>query len=116
VCHVPHGIANAILLPYVLEYNLEKVSPYIAEICPMLGGATEQGEPKHQAMQTIALIRQMQKALNAMSGLPLRLLDAGVPEDRIPVIAKAAINDGALIFNPVEAEYEDALGVLKRAF
>ncbi|MEN6446875.1 MAG: iron-containing alcohol dehydrogenase [Syntrophaceae bacterium] len=116
VCHVPHGIANAILLPYVLEYNFEKVSPDIAEICPMLGGTPEPGEPKHQALQTISLIRQMQKALNAMSGLPLRLRDAGVPEDRIPVIARAAINDGALIFNPVEAEYEDALGVLKRAF
>lgn len=116
VCHVPHGMANAILLPHVLEYNLGKIPAYIGEISPMLGGSTFFGNHGQQALNTIALIRGLLKELKDISGLPTRLRDAGVTEDRLPDIAKAAINDGSLIFNPVEVDQADALGILKRAF
>jgi alcohol dehydrogenase len=116
ICHVPHGIANGIFLPFVLEYNLGKVARYIAEICPMLGETELSGDAKQDALKTIALIRQMQNSLNKASGLPLRLRDAGVTADKLPAIAKGTINDGSLAFNPVEADYDDALKVLNNAF
>jgi alcohol dehydrogenase len=116
VCHVPHGVANGIFLPYVLEYNIEKVTQYIAEIYPMLGGTDSSGDLKQDAMKTIALVRQLQNSLNKISGLPLRLRDTGVTGDKLPAIAKATINDGSLVFNPVDADYEDALRVLNNAF
>jgi len=116
VCHIPHGIANAILLPFVLEYNLDSIPQYISEIAPMLGGSAFNGEPKQGALNTIALVRGMLDKLKVISGLPIRLSEAGVPEDKLPDIARAGINDGSLVFNPVEADYDDALGVLKRAF
>jgi alcohol dehydrogenase class IV len=46
----------------------------------------------------------------------IRLRDAGVTADKLPAIAKAAINDGSLAFNPVDADYDDALKVLNLAF
>ncbi len=116
VCHVPHGIANGIFLPFVLEYNLEKVAPYISEICPMLGATDRSGDPQKDARKTIVLIRTLQRSLHDASGLPLRLRDAGVTADKLPAIAKAAINDGSLAFNPTEADYQDALRVINNAF
>ncbi|MCP4576610.1 MAG: iron-containing alcohol dehydrogenase [Deltaproteobacteria bacterium] len=37
-------------------------------------------------------------------------------EDQLPEAAEAAINDGALVYNPREVSYEDALGVYRKAF
>ncbi|MFY9396919.1 MAG: iron-containing alcohol dehydrogenase [Desulfomonilia bacterium] len=116
VCHVPHGMANAILLPHVLEYNIDKVPQYIAEISSMLGGSIEYLEDREQAMVTISLIKNLLSRLNKSSGLPIRLRDAGVTEDKLPLIAKAAVNDGALIFNPVDMTVDEALTLLEKAY
>lgn len=116
VCHVPHGMANAILLPWCLEYNLEKVPDAIAELSGLLGGAGAYLEPREQAEETISLIRNLMKKLNRLSGLPLRLRDANVTENKLPESAEAAINDGALVYNPREVTYEDALRVYEKAY
>jgi len=116
VCHVPHGIANAILLPWCLEYNIPKVPEYIAELSGLLGGARAYLEPLEQAEETISLIRNLLKKLNRISGIPEKLRDAKVEEDQLPEAAEAAINDGALVYNPREVSYEDALAVYGKAF
>jgi alcohol dehydrogenase len=116
VCHVPHGMANAILLPHVLEYNIDKVPQYIAEISGMLGGSIDYLEDREQAMTTISLVKNLLDRLNKASGLPIRLRDAGVTEDKLPAIAQAAINDGALIFNPADMTLDEALALLKKAY
>ncbi|HON38687.1 MAG: iron-containing alcohol dehydrogenase [Desulfomonilia bacterium] len=116
VCHVPHGIANAILLPHGLEFNIQSIPRPIAELSGMLGGSIEFMEEKEQAMVTVSLVKNLLGRLNRISGLPVRLRDAGVAEDKLPAIASAAINDGALAFNPVEVSYDEALEVLKKAY
>jgi alcohol dehydrogenase len=116
VCHVPHGVANGILLPYGMEYNIPKVPQYMAEVSGMLGNSIEYQEPAAQAQVSVSLVRNLMGRLNAISGLPVRLRDAGVSEENLPAIARTAINDGALILNPVEVSYDEALEVLKKAF
>jgi len=116
VCHVPHGLANAILLPHGLEYNIASVPQYIAELSGMLGGSIEYMEVRDQAMVTVSLVKNLLSRLNRISGIPMRLRDAGVSEDKLPAIARGAVNDGALAFNPAEVSYEEALEVLKQAF
>jgi len=116
VCHVPHGVANAILLPYGLEYNIPGIPCYIAELSGMLGGSIEYLEEKEQAMVTVSLVRNLLSRLNRISGLPVRLSEAGVPEDKLPAIASATINDGAMAFNPLEVSYDEALEVLRKAY
>ncbi len=116
VCHVPHGMANAILLPWCLEYNMEKGPESIAELSEVLGGARGYLEVREQAGETVALIRNLLKRLNSVCGLPVRLKDAKAAEDKLPETARAAINDGALIYNPREVSYEDALLIYKKAY
>lgn len=116
VCHVPHGMANGILLPWGLEYNLPKSAAYTAELSGPLGSEPTYLDTLEQAKVTIRLVRNLEQRLNEISGLPLRLRDAGVTEDKLPLIAKVALNDGCLNYNPVEVAYDDALEVLKKAF
>ena len=116
VCHVPHGVANAILLPWSLQYNIPKVPEYIAELSGLLGGAGAYLKPVEQAEETVSLIRNLLKKLNSVSGIPQSLRDAKVEKDQLPDAAEAAINDGALIYNPREVSYEDALSVYQKAF
>ena len=49
-------------------------------------------------------------------GLPTRLSQVGVEREDLPAIARAAINDGAMIVNPVEADEDDVLRILEKAF
>ena len=116
VCHVPHGVANAILLPWCLQYNIPKVPEYIAELSGLLGGAGAYLKPVEQAEETVSLIRNLLKTLNSVSGIPQKLRDAKVEKDQLSDAAQAAINDGALIYNPREISYEDALHVYQKAF
>lgn len=118
VCHVPHGCAMAILLPYGMEYNLKANAGVYAELLLPLAGPEEYArtEADKRAPRTITVIRELNTKLNKLAGLPLRLRDAGVKREQLPEIAKMAQGDGSLIFNPVEAVYEDLLEILKAAY
>jgi alcohol dehydrogenase len=115
VARVPHGVANAILLPWGMENNLEKAGHIIAELAPLLG-AEAKGSQMDQAKAAIQAVRDMQKRLKEMADLPTALRDAGVKEDQLEDIARAAINDGAVTYNPEDVTYETALEILKKAF
>jgi len=121
VCHVPHGIANSILLPYGLEFYVgksPKVKEYIESLLLHLAGPEVyvQTPPAERAAKTIATIRSMTAELKKLSGLPVRLSEAGVTEDKLERIAQTALNDGAVAFSPVEVSLTEALGVLKAAY
>ena len=125
LCHVPHGIANSILLPFGLEFYIEKgpktkskVKTNIENLLLAFVGPEEfVGVPvAERAKATVAAIRNITEELNKLSGIPLRLREAGVPEDKLGQIAQATIDDGTAAFFPVEVSYEEALGVLKAAY
>ena len=100
----------------MLEYNSEKIPECVAELSCVLGGETDKTEARQQAMITASLVRDLLTRLNKISGIPVRLRDAGVTEDKLPAIAKLTINDGSLVYNPREVTCDDALSILKRAF
>jgi alcohol dehydrogenase len=75
-----------------------------------------QTQPADRATKTVAAIRNLTGELKKLSGLPVRLSEAGVTEDKLESIAKATLNDGAVAFSPVEVSFEEALGVLKAAY
>ncbi len=116
VCHVPHGVANGILLPWGLEYNLPRVAPQIAELSQPLGAAMTCPDPLDQARVTIRLVRDLGSRLNEICGLPIRLRDAGVTEDKLASVVSVAVNDGCLMYNPLDVTRDDALKVLRKAF
>ena len=124
VCHVPHGIANSILLPYGLEFYIgksgksPKTKEYIEMLLMHVAGPEiyVQTPPAERAAKSIATIRNITGELKKLCGLPVRLSEAGVTEDKLESIAQTALNDGALSFSPVEVSFDEALSVLKAAY
>ena len=63
------------------------------------------------------MIRQMRDELNRRCKLPRTLSETGkVTQDQLSKLADMALDDGSIIFNPVDVEREDALAVLNNAW
>ncbi len=118
IAHIHHGTAMAIILPVVMEYNLGKIAHYYAELLlPLAGDEVFASTPfSDRARRSIQTIRDLNAALSDLCGLPLSLKEAGVEESQFEEIARTAIDDGSLIFNPEEVEFDDALEILKAAY
>jgi alcohol dehydrogenase class IV len=110
--HLPHGLSNALLLPYVMEYNLVASPKRYADVAIALG-CKEEGDDIATAKKGAEKI----KALIKDCGLPLQLRDAGVTEDAIPAMAEAAMKIQRLLKNnPREVTEADAINIYKAAF
>ncbi|MDE3229510.1 MAG: iron-containing alcohol dehydrogenase, partial [Chloroflexota bacterium] len=97
ICHVlggsaglAHGDANGVMLPHVMRFNLEAVAPLLAPAAVALGGA----EP--DAAEAVRLVAELTKRL----GLPQRLRDLGVAEERLPELARIAFENRTVRNNP----------------
>lgn len=118
VCHVPHGDAVAIMLPYVMEYNLDVLEDKYAQLLPYFVSEEDyMSTPKEQrAKRTIEEVKRLLVRLNKIAGLPINLRDGKVEKEELEKIAKIAINDGAIIVNPKAAEEKDIIEILKIAY
>lgn len=97
---VPHGIANAILLPTVLEYNaLADDGRYEKIHCLLTGDSVTEFEP-------LMLVEAI-KSLNRDLGIPNSLKVVGVTEDRIPEMAVDTMKSGNVLVNPRQSTVKD---------
>ena len=111
--NVAHGIANGLLLPYVMEFNVLGDIPKFAAIAQFLGEKVEHFPLLEQAYRAAESV----KALYSDLKIPQSLTELGVPGDTIPEMAKAAMNVTRLIANnpremtvaDIERIYEKAL-------
>ncbi len=117
VSHIPHGDAMAILLPFGMEYNLDKAGDQYANLLlPLCGEEVYCSTPKEQrAIRVIEEVRALTQKLHDLCGLPLRLSEEGVTKEQLPAIAETAINDGAMLMNPKDAGVEEVMGILGKA-
>mgnify|MGYP000860847651 CR=1 FL=1 len=118
VSQVPHGDAMGILLPWCMEYNMDKLGALYAQLLlPLAGADVYAATPAEKRGQKAAdTIREMTSRFNKICGLPVSLQQAGVKKEDLARIAKTALNDGAVIINPKESEYEDILAILNKAY
>ena len=119
LAHLPHGMCMSIFLPYALEYNLDTSGHHIGELLlPLSDPATHTGEPvSSRANRTIGLIRDLRDELHQRCQLPRTLKETGkIHPDQFETIAKAALNDGSIIFNAKEVDFKDAMGLLEKAW
>lgn len=127
VCGVPHGACMAIVLPYGLEYNQHKNGRLSAELLlPLAGSKAYAATPKQERTEkVIALIRQMNQDLHdATAGKHARFFKEvmdreGKPvvsREKLPDIARTALGDGSIFYNPEELDYDDFLMVLDAAW
>jgi alcohol dehydrogenase class IV len=110
--HIPHGHANAILLPHVLRFNLEAAPDRHAAVALALGAA-EQGSARATAEAGIA---QLWKLIRA-TGLEMRLSALGVDPAECPRLAAAGLGVTRLMKNnPREISQQDAEAIYAAAF
>ena len=102
---VPHGVANAINLPWAIEWNAaggEQVADRYRDVNDVLGlevGGTGEDVGHVLAEHVRGVVRRL--------GLPGRLSEVGVPEEGIPRLAEDAEGDGCTLVNPRETSADD---------
>jgi len=108
--HVPHGVANSILLPTVMEYNAlvdngryEVIYNYIRE-----------GNEVVKDFKPEMLVEEIKK-LNTDLGIPKSLSEVGVKEEMIEEMAKDAMKSGNVLVNPRETKLDDMIDLYKKA-
>lgn len=84
---VPHGLANAVILPYVLEYYGETAHKRLAKLAAIAGVKTD-GTDKEKAEAFIEAIKTLNKNMNIPDGFDM------VQEKDIPVIVERALKEG----------------------
>lgn len=118
VTHVPHGDAMSILMPYCMEYNMDVLHSLYAELLLYLAGPDIYVSTikDQRARKSVEIVREMLKFLQQKCGYPMTLSAANIKEENLHEIAKKALNDGAIIANPKDADYEDILKILHNAY
>ena len=93
---VPHGEANAILLPHTMRYNADACPDRLALIADAMGIDISGMKTEEAALCAADAVESLRRSL----GLPDRLRDVGVPEEGLELIASATLHDRALATNP----------------
>jgi len=96
---VAHGIANGLLLPFVMQFNVLGNIPKFAQIAQFLGERVESMTLLDQAYQASKAVKAIYRNLK----IPQSLTELHVPKEAIPGMAKAAMNSTRLMVNNPEA-------------
>ena len=102
--NVPHGVANAILLPRVMAWNADYTGEKYRDIARAMGV---------KGVDTLSLAQARQAAVEAVKqlcrdvGIPASLRDVGLNPDDVPALAQAALDDVCTGGNPREATLDD---------
>lgn len=109
----PHGIANAVLLPYVMEYNQDYTQEKFREIARAMGvknvDTMSQTEYRQAAIEAV-------KQLSQDVGIPTKLRELNVKEEDLTALAQAAMEDVCTGGNPRPCQYEEILALYKKAY
>lgn len=109
----PHGVANAVLLPYVMEFNKDFTGEKFREIARVMGveGVDDMSQEEYRNA-AIAAVRQ----LSLDVAIPQTLHEIGVKEEDLEDLARAAMADVCTGGNPRPCTFESVLEVYKTAF
>ena len=109
----PHGVASALLLHYVMEYNAESPArPKYLDIARAMGADTTGMSVDEGVAAAIGAVR----ALSLSIGIPQRLHEIGVKREDIPALAVAAFNDVCTGGNPRPTSVEDIAALYETAY
>ncbi len=174
VYHIPHGLANALVLADVMEFNLDARIDRYADIAVALGisfpqvvdqgrsllktnhldlasrfvkrydidslselvstssykarglaaraissfGFVDDWVRRQAALAGVEKIRTLNRQLAHLTKLPLNLKEAGISDNlaKIEQVATTAMEDGAMLYNPVEPEREDVIAIVQKVY
>ena len=109
---LPHGVANAMLLPVVEEYNIISNPQRFADIAEFMG----------ENIEGLSVMDAAQKAIDAMRrlatdiGIPTSLKEMGVKEEDFDLMATNALLDGNAGSNPRKGNKQDIINLFAKAY
>jgi len=109
--NIPHGLANTMILPYVMEFNIIANPAKFANIAYLFGVNIENMTEMEAACKGIEEIKKIKKDI----GLDYSLNDFGV--DKFEYIAELALKEKLMLkSNPRSIEKKDIIKILRRAY
>jgi alcohol dehydrogenase len=110
---LPHGLANAILLPYVMEFNVPVCKKPFALAAKAMGGDELAG----LSVATLAALAcSMVVGLNMEMGIPARVNEIGIKEGDLPLLVDKSMADGCITLNPRATSKTDMEELWRRAY
>ena len=109
----PHGVANALLLPYVMEYNAESpAAPKYINIAKAMGVDTTGMTEAEGVQAAIEAVKQLSISIN----IPQKLNEIGVRKEDLHTLAVDAFNDVCTGGNPRPTSIEDIEALYNKAY
>ena len=99
---IPHGLANAIVLPHAIRFNADVVPESIAALTAAAGGPDD--------------LADAVAALASGLGLPSSLFDVGVSDEDLQAVSRLSQSNPSVRANPRPVGEADALAILEAAF
>ncbi|HZK66798.1 MAG TPA: iron-containing alcohol dehydrogenase [Chloroflexota bacterium] len=109
--NVPHGVANAVLLPLVMEFNLLGNAQRFSDVAQALGEETLGLTPMEGARLSVKAVRELSEDI----GIPKNFQAYGMREEDIPALIDDAMKSGNIPVNPVKVTREALATILKRS-
>lgn len=109
---IPHGLANAFLLPYVMEYNVKAAPDKYADIAQAMGIEIKNmssSEAATRAVERVAFLRNS-------FGITAPLSSLGVSKEDIPQMALDTMKSGNVKVNPRKTNLKDVIQLYEKAF
>ena len=118
VCHVPHGDAMTILLPWCMEFNMDTIGHLYGRLYLHLGGYENfvKAKVEDYGRLSVQTVRDMTARYHEFCNLPITLSQAGVKKEDFEAVARTALNDGAMIVNPKQVTFDDVIAILNAAY
>jgi alcohol dehydrogenase len=108
---LPHGVCNAVLLPYVEMYNKQVCPDRFADIAKAMGEKIDGLSPEEAADKAIDAIKKLASDI----GIPSGLRDLGAKEEDLVLMAENAMQDICRFTNPREFSKEDIIEIYRKA-
>lgn len=110
--NLPHGLCNALLLPYVVKFNLDQAADKFSE----LAVATGAGKSWHSGRENAESLVRMLLNLSRDVDLPAGLSEIGVREKDLPLLAEEAMEEAIGRTNPRSYTLAQVLELYREAY
>ena len=108
---LPHGVCNALLLPYVQEYNAQVSAARLRDVAKAMDIDVSNMTEEQGAEAAISAIKDLAKAV----GIPASLTELGVKAADIPTLSENALKDACGFTNPKQATHEEICQIFTNA-
>ena len=112
IAHVPHGLANALILPYAMEINYVGNLEKFKNIAVCLGENVEGLSLRDAAARSVKAIVDLENDI----GIPRKLSEVGVTRDMFPQIIEDTMAYRLLAINPIKITRQHVEGILEAAY